>query len=104
MTNTNAIIAGLKNKFNSEAAAGMDDVFQFNVEGGGSYYVAIKNNQCEIAAGEHPDPSVTLIMNKATLKGVLSGEEDGTQAFMSGKLKAEGDMMLATKLSALFPT
>ena len=103
MANINAIIEGLKNKFNTDAAAGMDDVFQFNVEDGNNYYVVIKNNQCEIAAGDHDDPSVTLIMNKATLKDVLTGEEDGMQAFMAGKLRAEGDMMLATKLSTLFP-
>ncbi len=103
MADINAIIAGLKDKFNATAAAGMDEIFQFNVEDGSNYYVVIKNNQCEIAEGDHDDPSVTLIMNKATLKDVLTGEEDGMQAFMAGKLKAEGDMMLATKLSVLFP-
>ncbi|NLW05636.1 MAG: SCP2 sterol-binding domain-containing protein [Pseudomonadaceae bacterium] len=103
MADINVIIEGLKDKFNATAAAGMDDVFQFNVEDGTNYYVIIKNNQCEIAEGDHDDPSVTLIMNKATLKDVLTGEEDGMQAFMAGKLRAEGNMMLATKLSVLFP-
>lgn len=103
MADINAIIAGLKDKFNVAAAAGMDEIFQFNVEDGSNYYLVIKNNQCKIAEGDHDDPSVTLIMNKATLKDVLTGEEDGMQAFMAGKLRAEGDMMLATKLSALFP-
>ena len=103
MADINAIIVGLKNKFNTAAAAGMDEIFQFNVEDGSNYYVVIKDNQCEIAEGDHEDPSVTLIMNKATLKDVLTGEEDGMQAFMAGKLRAEGDMMLATKLSVLFP-
>lgn len=103
MADINAIITGLKDKFNVAAAAGMDEIFQFNVEDGSNYYLVIKNNQCEITEGDHDDPSVTLIMNKATLKDVLTGEEDGMQAFMAGKLRAEGDMMLATKLSALFP-
>ena len=35
--------------------------------------------------------------------GVMSGEMDGMQAFMMGKLRAEGNMMLATKLNVLFP-
>ena len=35
--------------------------------------------------------------------GIMTGEVDGMQAFMMGKLRAEGDMMLATKLSELFP-
>ena len=33
----------------------------------------------------------------------LSGETDGMQAFMGGKLRVEGDMMLSMKLSELFP-
>lgn len=103
MADINAIIEGLKDNFNAAAAEGMDNVFQFNVEDGTNYYVVIKDSQCEIAEGDHDDPSVTLIMNKATLKDVLTGEEDGMQAFMAGKLRAEGDMMLATKLSVLFP-
>jgi putative sterol carrier protein len=103
MADINAIIEGLKDKFNADAAAGMDDVFQFSIEDSDNYYVAIKDGQCEIAQGNHNDPSVTLVMNKETLKGVLTGEEDGMQAFMAGKLRAEGDMMLATKLTALFP-
>ena len=51
-----------------------------------------------------------LELNKAiyssigeTLEGIVSGETDGMQAFMGGKLRAEGDMMLAMKLSELFP-
>jgi putative sterol carrier protein len=41
-------------------------------------------------------------MNSETLQGIVSGETDGMQAFMAGQLRAEGDMMLATKLGELF--
>ena len=34
---------------------------------------------------------------------IATGETDGMQAFMGGKLRTEGDMMLAMKLSELFP-
>jgi len=47
---------------------------------------------------------VTLVMDGDTLAGIVSGETDGMQAFMGGKLRAEGDMMLAMKLSELFPS
>ncbi len=56
----------------------------------------------DVAEGAHDDPSVTLIMNSETLQGIVSGETDGMQAFMAGQLRAEGDMMLATKLGELF--
>ncbi len=42
-------------------------------------------------------------MDTATLAAVMSGETDGMQAFMEGKLRAEGEMMLALKLGELFP-
>ena len=43
-------------------------------------------------------------MNGETLEGIVSGDTDGMQAFMSGNLRTEGDMMLAMKLSDLFPS
>ena len=55
-----------------------------------------------LIASEHDDPSVTLSMDAETLQEVMSGETDGMQAFMAGQLRAEGDMMLATKLGELF--
>ncbi len=42
-------------------------------------------------------------MDQATLAGIVSGETDGMQAFMSGKLRVEGNMMLSMKLGELFP-
>jgi len=33
----------------------------------------------------------------------MDGSTDGMQAFMAGQLRAEGDMMLATKLGEIFP-
>ncbi len=92
----------LKENFNADAADGIDLVFQFNIEDDDNYSLSIAGGTCELAAGEHDDPSVTLIMNTETLKGIVSGETDGMQAFMAGQLRAEGDMMLATKLGELF--
>ena len=92
----------LKQNFNADAAAGLDLVFQFNIEDDQNYYLAIKDSNCTMASGDHDDPSVTLIMNSETLKGIVSGETNGMQAFMAGQLRAEGDMMLATKLGELF--
>jgi putative sterol carrier protein len=103
MTTVADIIEQMKGKFNAEAAAGMENVFQFSIEDGEDYYISINNGDFEIGNGTHDDPSVTLIMTTETLVGIISGETDGMQAFMAGQLRAEGDMMLATKLGELFP-
>ncbi|OPX55398.1 Putative sterol carrier protein [Oceanospirillum multiglobuliferum] len=102
MTDVEKVITSLQDKFNPDAAKGMNDVFQFVVEGAGEYYIEINDGTCAIGSGEHDDPSVTLKMNADTLKGVLTGSINGMTAFMTGKIKAEGNMMLATKLSSLF--
>lgn len=92
----------LEKNFNPDAAAGLDLVFQFDIEDDGAYHLVIKDGTCSLVEGTHDDPSVTLIMNSETLQGIVSGETDGMQAFMAGQLRAEGDMMLATKLGELF--
>ena len=93
----------MQGKFDAEAAAGLDLVFQFDIEDGDTYHLIIKDGTCDLVEGANDDPNVTLIMDSDTLSGVMSGELDGMQAFMMGKLRAEGDMMLATKLGELFP-
>lgn len=103
MSDTQALFASMQQRFNPQAAQGMDAVFQFELTDADPYYIAIDDGRCEISEGEHDDPTVTLIMDSATLTGVMEGSIDGMQAFMTGKIKADGDIMLATKLTRLFP-
>lgn len=103
MTTVADIIKNMEGKFNPAAAEGLDLVFQFNIEDDSNFYTVIKDGTCTVSEGEADDPNVTLIMDSETLNGVISGETDGMQAFMGGKLRAEGDMMLALKLGELFP-
>ena len=97
------IIQAMQSKFNSSAAAGLDLVFQFNIEDGENHYMVVKDGTCAIHQGDNPNANVTLIMDTETLQGITTGTTDGMQAFMAGKLRAEGDMMLAMKLGELFP-
>lgn len=90
-------------RFNADAAAGLDLVFQFNIEEAGNYHLIVKDGTCDVQEGENADANVTLIMDAETFEGLASGETDGMQAFMMGKVRAEGDMMLAMKLNELFP-
>lgn len=97
------IIENLKSKFNPDAAAGLDLTYQFDIEDGENYHLVVKDQTCDVKAGNADEPDCTLIMNTDTLKGIVSSETDGMQAFMAGKVRAEGNMMLAMKLSELFP-
>ncbi|RLQ88431.1 SCP2 sterol-binding domain-containing protein [Notoacmeibacter ruber] len=44
----------------------------------------------------------TISLDKSDLEEMIEGDLDPTQAFMSGKLKVDGDMSVAMKLQQLF--
>lgn len=96
------VIDKLTSRFQPEAAADMSKVFQFILEDDQNFFIDINDGQCSPAEGEHPDPSITLLMDSETFIRVVTGEQDGLSAFMKGQLRAEGDVMLATQLGKLF--
>jgi len=103
MTSVAHAVEAMKAKFNSKAAEGLDVIFGFRIDDKQHFSLIVKNGTCELLEGENPDANVTLVTDGETMKGIVSGETDGMQAFMGGKLKVEGDMMLSMKLSELFP-
>jgi putative sterol carrier protein len=91
--------------FNPSAAEGLDAVFQYEItgEGGGNWTVIIKDGACEIKEGTHDSPTTTLSMSAETWLAIVNKQLNGMQAFMSGQLKATGDIMLASRIEQLFP-
>jgi putative sterol carrier protein len=105
LTNVKEVFTKMPEVFNPNAAQGLDVVFQFNItgEGEGNWNVTVKQGACQIQEGTHESPSVTLTMSGETWLGIVNKELNGMQAFMSGKLKASGDIMLAQRIEQLFP-
>lgn len=103
MTSVADIIETMKSRFDASAASGLDVIFQFAIKDADNHYLIVKDGTCEIQHGDADEPDVTLIMDSKTFKGITTGEIGGMQAFMFGKLRAEGDVKLAMKLNELFP-
>ena len=103
MSDISSLLNDMQQRFDPNAAAGMDAIFQYDIRDNGSWQIEIKDDSCTISEGTQSDPNVTLAMDLDTLASVLSGETDGMQAFMSGSIEATGDVMLATRLADLFP-
>lgn len=100
--NIATLVKKLPQKFQPQHAGDMHSVFQFTVLDTDSFYLQISQGQCSCQFGEHPDPSVTLEMDEATLLRVMTGEQDGMSAYLKGQLRASGNIILATQLGKLF--
>ena len=103
-TSVKDVFNGMQARFKPAAAKGMNAVFQFEItgEGGGSWNAAIKDDTCQVTEGKHASPTVTLTMASDTWLGIVNKQVNPIQAFMGGKLKLTGNMMLAQKMQDLF--
>lgn len=103
MADLQTIFSAMEQRFSSSAAGDLSAVFQYQISDGEAWNVTVDNGTCKVEQGEHSDPTVTLTMDSQTLEDVMSGEIDGMQAFMTGRIQASGDIMLATRLTSIFP-
>ena len=90
--------------FIPEKAAGIDAAIQLKLTGGQSadWVATIKDAKCTLTQGTAPAAKLTVSADSADFIKIFSGQLDGMQAFMQGKLKVTGDMSLAMKLMGLF--
>ena len=98
------LMAKMPGAFIPEKAPGMDAVIQFKFTGDepGNWYAAIKDDKVEVKQQEHENPTMTLTADSSDYIKIFTGELDGMQAFMQGKLKLAGDLNLAMKLTQMF--
>jgi putative sterol carrier protein len=73
-----------------------DGTAKFDIEGEGT--VMMDENGAR-AGDEEAD--VTLSADAETFQSILEGDTNPTSAFMTGKLKIDGDMGMAMKLAAV---
>ncbi|PSL43588.1 SCP-2 sterol transfer family protein [Salsuginibacillus halophilus] len=92
----------LESKMNAspEEIEGVNKVYQFNIKGEDEsvYQVIFADGQATFEAGTPHEPQCTLKMKENDLIKLIEGNLNPTTAFMTGKLKVEGDMGQALKL------
>ncbi len=90
--------------FQADKAAGVDVVFQYCISGpgGGDWNVSIRNETCEVAQGIHSSPTTTILMSDEDFLSMISGKLNAMQAYTSGKLKIQGDLMKSQLIQKLF--
>jgi len=74
----------------------VDGSVKFAIEGLGA--VRIEGGEVSV---DDSDADCTIIADEDTFRGIVSGDLNPTTAFMTGKLKIDGDMSKAMALSSL---
>lgn len=99
-----AIFEAMPNAFNAEAAKDVDVIFQYHItgNGGGDWNCVIKNGTCVINEGIHEKPTCTLKIADTDFVDMINGVLPSMQAYTSGKLKIEGDIMKSQLIGKLF--
>ncbi|KAF9466475.1 SCP2 sterol-binding domain-containing protein [Collybia nuda] len=81
-------------------------IFEFQVTNDAkevaTWTVDLKKTGTVYKGSAKPKADVTLILSDDTLSDLASGNLNGQKAFMTGKLKTKGNIMLATKLDGVF--
>ena len=91
----------LETRVDPSKTAGMNNSYLFDIDGAGTWKVDVQDGSVNVTEGGG-DADVTITTSEETFDKMVSGEQNPTSAYMTGKLKVKGDMGAAMKLQKLF--
>ena len=91
----------LETRVDPAKAAGLNASYRFDIDGAGSWLVEVDDGKVSVSESEG-DADTVISTSSETFMKIANGEQNPTSAYMSGKLKVNGDMGQAMKLQKLF--
>ena len=100
--NIDDLAAELYRRFRPDASAGIDMLVRLDVADRSHLLLNVRDGELTIT-NELLSPDVTFAFDTlATAMAIIRGESDAIEAFMSGRFRADGYLMMAFKLMELF--
>ena len=96
-----AFFEGLAERVDPARTAGMSNSFLFDVAGAGTWLVDVADGKVTVTEGGG-EADATISTSEEVMARLISGDQNPTAAYMTGKLKVRGDMGAAVKLQKLF--
>jgi putative sterol carrier protein len=99
------VFQGMGERFLPEKAEGIEATAQFTITDQGAefpYTIKIADGSCTVSEGPADSPKVTITTDVVSFANMIAGQAEGTQLFMTGKLRAAGDLMFATRMMTFF--
>ena len=91
----------LESRVDASKTAGMNNSYVFDIQGAGVWKVDVVDGSVKVTEGGS-DADVIIRASEDTFRAIANGEQNPTTAYMTGKLKIDGDMGAALKLQKLF--
>ena len=103
----NEIFRRMPSLFRPERAGNINTVIHWNITGapdGGedTYELVIADGACTLSETPNHEPKLAVTVGPVDFLKVVSGNGNPVMMFMTGKLKAKGDLALASNIANLF--
>uniref|UniRef100_A0A1I7ZU88 Hydroxysteroid dehydrogenase-like protein 2 n=1 Tax=Steinernema glaseri TaxID=37863 RepID=A0A1I7ZU88_9BILA len=100
----NDMLEGIKKIINSELVGRIGAVYEFAFKGepDKTFYIDLKNGSGSVGMGKAAESDVQFELKTEDFIPMFTGKLSPTQAFMSGKLKIQGNMGKAIQLEGIF--
>ena len=102
-----AIFSRMPTLFRADRAGTTQAVIHWNItgapgDGNDTYETVIENGACAVTDQPARQPKLAMTMDPVTFLKVVSGDGNPMMMFMTGKIKAKGDLALAAQVAKLF--
>jgi putative sterol carrier protein len=84
-----------------EQASTLDASYRFDIDGAGSWHMEANGDRIVISESDAPADCV-IRADEATFLGIVEGRQSAMSAYMTGKIRVEGDLSLAMRLRNVF--
>ena len=103
MADLNSIFANMGQSFDASKAGDTNITILFDLtgDGGGQWHATIADGALDYGEGDVDSPSATLSMDADDFAAMAKGDLNAMTAFMSGKIKVDGDLNAVMKFQSL---
>jgi putative sterol carrier protein len=100
------VFAGMQSRFRPDTVAGQDAVVRWDLrtpQGDRTFFMIVRDGAFTLTRDSPgQSPRVMLGLDFADFLRLITGQLDGMQAFMSGRLRLSGDMLFAQNVQEWF--
>lgn len=103
MADLDSLFANMGDRFQADKAGDLDLTILFNLtgDGGGQWVASISAGKLNYTKGGVDNPTATLSMDADEFEAMSKGDLNPMMAFMSGKIKVDGDLNAVMKFQSL---